>query len=88
MSATYNLVCIAPDGDHVTDQRDKAFDVCIKASEEMGSKWYFYPFHVVTTQSNMTVADAFGDMEPFIGKRLKTLKKVIASGAFNYLLEG
>jgi hypothetical protein len=43
---------------------------------------------VVTTQSNMTVADAFGDMEPFIGKRLKTLKKVIASGAFNYLLEG
>lgn len=83
----YNLVCIAPDGDHVTDVRNKPFDECVKRSEDMGSRWIFYPFHVITTPSGNTVADAFGDMEPFIGKRLNTLKKVIASGAFNYILE-
>jgi hypothetical protein len=84
----YNLVCIAPDGDHVTDVREASFDECIKRSQEMGSRWIFYPFHVITTPSNRTVADAFGDMSPFIGKRLKTLKKAIASGEYNYILEG
>jgi hypothetical protein len=84
----YNLVCIALDGDHVTECHEKSFDECIKRSQDMGSRWYFYPFHVVTTPSNKTVADAFGDLEPFIGKRLITLKKAIATGAFNYILEG
>jgi len=88
MTKKYNLVCIAPDGDHVTDTWEKSYGTCIKASQDMGSKWIFYPFHVVTTLSNKTVVDAFDDMEPFIGKRLKTLKRAIASGEFNYILEG
>jgi hypothetical protein len=83
----YNLVCIAPDGDHVTEICRTSYGECIKRSQEMGSRWYFYPFHVVTTPSNKTVADAFGDMEPYIGKRLKTLKTAIAQGEFNHWLE-
>lgn len=82
----FNLVCIAPDGDHVTECWDTPFDECVKRSQDMGSRWYFFPFHVITTPKG-TVAEAFGDMEPFIGKRLKTLKKVIATGEFNYILE-
>jgi hypothetical protein len=83
----YNLVCIAPDGDHVTDLRDATYSECVKRSEDMGSKWIFYPFHVITTISGFSVADAFGEMEYFIGKRLKTLKAAIAKGEFNYWLE-
>jgi len=83
----YNLVCIAPDGDHVTELRDKTLQECINRTWEMGSRWYFYPFHVITTLSGNTVADVGCDeMKPFIGRRLKTLKKAIASGQFNYIL--
>ena len=87
MKKVYNLVCIAPDGDHATDCHDRPFDECIQRSQDMGSRWIFYPFHVITTPSNKTVADAFGPMECFIGKRLTTLKKAIATGEYNYVLE-
>ncbi len=87
MNKLYNLVCIAPDGDHVTECHERPYDECIKRSEDMGSRWIFYPFHVVTTPSNKTVADAFGEMECFVGKRLKTLKEAIAMGVFNHWLE-
>jgi len=83
----YNLVCIAPDGDHIIDAKDKTYEECVRAERDMGSRWFFYPFHVITNDSNVTVVDAFDDMEPFIGKRLKTLKKAIADGAFNHWLE-
>lgn len=84
-----NLVCIAPDGEHVTDQHEKPYNECVYASQEMGSKWYFYPFHVITTPSNKTVVDIpYEGMEHFIGRRLSTVKKAIATGDYSYILEG
>jgi heterodisulfide reductase subunit B len=84
----YNLVCIAPDGEHIIDVMDKTYDECVKRSHDMGSRWYFYHFHVITTLSNKTVADVgINDMKMFIGKRLTTLKAAIAAGEFNYCLE-
>ena len=87
MAKLYNLVCIAPDGDHVTEAREKSFEECERTSAELGSRWIFYPFHVITTRSNKTVVAAYDDIEVYIGKRLSTLKKAIAAGKFDYFFE-
>lgn len=85
---TYNLVCIAPDGEHVTECRNKTFDECVKQSEDMGSRWYFYPFHAITTPAGRKVVDVpYEEIKHMEGKSLTKLKDLIATGALNYILE-
>ena len=40
---------------------------------DMGSRWFFYPFHFVVTASGKTVKDAPEIMEHLIGLRVKAL---------------
>ncbi len=50
------LICMSFDGDYVTDMEGD-IDECCDTSSEMGSKWYFYPFHFILSNSGKTVVD-------------------------------
>jgi len=45
----YKIICMSFDGDYQTEKPE--FDTIEEAweySNDLGSKWYFYPFHFVT----------------------------------------
>lgn len=75
MKTTYNLICMSFDGEYVTERR--GFDTVSDAwehAEDMGSRWYFYPFCFVASASGLTVVDTPELLELFIGKRIKTVQ--------------
>jgi len=78
MKAQYALRCLAPDGEHVTESQDfRTTDDAWERSEDMGSRWVFYPVHIVTTTSNrrpIIRAVPQGMPQAWVGRRLETLK--------------
>ena len=74
------LVCIAPDGEFVTEGAFQTTEDAWNRSEDMGSRWFFYPIHVVTGDKGKRIVDVPDGMgRGWIGKELKTLRKVIAT---------
>lgn len=69
------------DGEFVTERpnrEDETFESIDKAwdhSNDMGSRWYFYPFHFVTTASGKTIADAPDPLRHLRGQRVKTVAR-------------
>jgi CO dehydrogenase/acetyl-CoA synthase delta subunit len=46
------------------------------ACEDMGSRWYFYPFWFVVTASGKTIVDSPQNLEHFNHKRVKTVVNI------------
>lgn len=44
----YTLRCIAPDGAFVREGEFPSVDAAWSRANDMGSRWFFYPFQVVT----------------------------------------
>ena len=70
------LICMAFDGDYQTerpifDSEEAAWDY----ANDLGSKWYFYPFYFLTTASGKTVAAAPDFARALVGKRVKTVAR-------------
>lgn len=85
----YHLICMSFDGDYVRDSTGTLED-CLNRSADMGSKWYFYPFHfIVTFGSGIVVETGTGlvvmgtgesfQSKLFKGRKLSTVKKVFAN---------
>ncbi len=77
MAGKKSLICMAFDGDYVTERLAK-FDTISDAwkhAEGMGSKWFFYPFCFVTGSENKMVIDAPKNLRFLIGKSVKTVAK-------------
>jgi hypothetical protein len=72
----YSLICMSFDGDYVVEKTGfKSIEDAWKHSEDMGSRWYFYPFHFVVTTKGQIVKDCPEILnELFINKRLKTVE--------------
>ena len=70
------LICMSFDGDYQTEGTFKNADECWERSNDMGSRWYFYPFHFVVTESGKTIVDSPWGMEGFNGKRFETVRKI------------
>ena len=73
----YCLICMSFDGEYITE--GSKFDSVQSAwdrSNDMGSRWHFYPFHFVTT--GKTIVDAPEPMQHLIGKRVKTVQSHFA----------
>ena len=79
----YELRVMSFDGDYITDTEGSLED-CQLASENMGSKWYFYPWHVITTPKG-TIKECYGGLvstkngicllgSMFNGRKFKTLQ--------------
>jgi hypothetical protein len=73
------LICMTFNGEHVTERGpiDGLFESVKNAaerSEDMGSRWFFYPFHFILSASGKTVKAAPAPLEVLNGKRLSTVK--------------
>jgi hypothetical protein len=81
MSEKCKLICMSFDGDYVTDHpRGQDVFECVKDAWEwendMGSRWFFYPFRFVVTASGETVKDAPDELFWLKGKLVKTIVKL------------
>ena len=77
-----SLKCLAPDGAHVTEGKEfPTIESAWNRSENMGSRWYFYPVHVVTSCGPAAIIrDVPQGMSDFwVGRRLATLAKAFAA---------
>lgn len=73
----YRLICMSFDGDYVRE--GPVFDSLQEAAEhdnDMGSRWFFYPFHFPVTESGKTIADSFFPLEFLKGKRVSTVARM------------
>ena len=71
----YKVICMSFDGEYQTESPE--FETVNEAwdySGDLGSKWYFYPFHFVV--KNQTVKDSPEMMEFLNGKRIKTVSRL------------
>ena len=71
------LLVMSFDGD--TQLEEPAFnDVTIawEYADYIGSKWFFYPFYFIVSNSGHTIKDASFPLDRFVGKRVKTVKKI------------
>lgn len=73
----YKLLCMSFDGDSQLEREtfDNIQDVWEYAND-MGSRWFFYPFRFAVTASGNTVADSPDGLEQFNGKRVKTVQRI------------
>lgn len=81
----YKLLLMAPDGAHVTEGTDKGYtvDECCDISANMGSRWYFYPFHFVIKDKGRVIDDNQRVIQPpdgldnLKGLSVKSVKKFL-----------
>ena len=70
----YELICMSFDGDYVSDNFEfDTIDDAWEYSNNMGSRWHFYPFHFVIRSK--TVKDAPFPLDIFTNKRVATAVK-------------
>lgn len=81
--AKYNLICMSFDGEFVNehnifsdDKRFESIEAAWKMANDMGSRWFFYPFCFVTSESNQTIVDTPQYLEFLKNKRVSTAKKL------------
>ena len=68
------LVCMAFDGDTQTERPVfESTDEAWEYADELGSKWYFYPFHFVITESGKTIRETPDGLEFLSGRRLSAV---------------
>lgn len=81
---TFKLICMSFDGKFVTDSEHNTIEQAENASADMGSKWYFYPFHfIVKGKTVKETGEGLVNMatkQPYMplmfkGKRLQTVVK-------------
>lgn len=74
MAKKYQLICMAFDGAYVTETPEfESIEDAWEYSNNLGSKWYFYPFHFVI--KGVTIKDTPDQLRYFNNKRIKTIKK-------------
>lgn len=80
----YRLICMSFDGEYVTDSHHNTIEDACETSADMGSKWFFYPFHFILS-GNKVVETGQGlirmkDNKPYLelmfkGRFFDTVKK-------------
>ena len=85
----YKLICMSFDGEYQRERPE--FDTIEAAwnySNRLGSKWFFYPFHFVTTASGQTVRGAGDFLEYLEGMRVKTVARIFKDHSEKPEMEG
>jgi hypothetical protein len=76
MQKEYRLICMSFDGNFQKERLAfKTIDDVWEYSNDLGSKWFFFPFHFVTSASTKTIIDTPTFLEHFKGLRVKTIQK-------------
>jgi hypothetical protein len=78
----YQLICMSFEGDYIIEHdhfNPDGFESVKDAwehAEDMGSKWFFYPFYFVTSESGKTIIDSPELLERFNRCKVKTVSKI------------
>ena len=78
----YKLICVSFDGDYVTEGSEfKTVDDAVDRNEDMGSRWFFYPFRFVTGPRGRIIETCLG-LELFTNRNIDTVSRILeqASG--------
>lgn len=78
------LICMSFDGEYVNEGEFDSVDEAWEHDGEMGSRWIFYPFHFVLTESGKTIKAAPDELDRYVGKRLSTVKSIFAKTFVDY----
>lgn len=83
------LLCMAFDGEYVIEREvwnkdgEKqspgpflSHDDANEHSNNMGSKWFFYPFHFLISESEKTITSAPDNMQYLVNERIATVAKL------------
>lgn len=82
MKANRKLMVMAFDGEHKLDAPNYGSDAeTWEHSDGIGEQWDFYPIHFIVSASGKTVVDARFPFEFMIGKRVRTVAKLIEAAA-------
>ena len=74
---SYNLICMSFDGEYKTEAPEfESIEATWEYANDLGSKWFFYPFCFVTTASGKTIAAAPELLERFTGQRTRKVAAV------------
>ena len=73
MKTIYSAICFAPDGEHVRDFYSDSKESISEKIENMGSRWFFYPFVFIATEK--TIVEAPNCLEFLNRKRVKTVEQ-------------
>ena len=78
----FKLICMSFDGGYRMEWPEfKTVEKAWQYSNDMGSRWYFYPFHFVVTASGKTIADAPEMFAHLKGKRVTTVAAIFNSAS-------
>jgi hypothetical protein len=80
METIYSAICFAPDGEHVRDFYSDSKEFISEKIENMGSRWYFYPFVFIATEK--TIVEAPECLEFLNGKRVKTVERFFKENGY------
>lgn len=71
----YKVMCMSFDGEiKIETPEFKTIEEAADYENNLGSKWFFYPFHF--TISGKTIKDCDNRISCLIGKRIKTIQKI------------
>jgi len=73
MKTKYSAICFATDGEHIRDFYSDSKESVSKEIENMGSRWFFYPFVCIATEK--TIVEAPECLWFLNGKRIKTVER-------------
>ena len=73
MKTIYSAICFAPDGEYVRDFYSDSKEYISEKIENMGSRWFFYPFVFIATEK--TIVETPNYLEFLNGKRVKTVER-------------
>jgi len=82
--AIYKLMVMTFDGEYQVET--PAFETITDAwdySNDMGSKWFFYPFPFVITGTGKTIKDTPEFLEHMRGKRVNTISQIFRQASEN-----
>ena len=76
----YKLLVMSFDGEYkIENNHGRNFETINETwdfAEDMGSRWFFYPFHFVVTESGKTIKESGSGFENLNNMRVKTVVKL------------
>ncbi len=70
----YKLICMSFDGEYITEAKGSDISELWDHANDMGSRWFFYPFSFVCTDK--TVVDTPNGLTMLANKRIKTVQRM------------
>lgn len=68
------------DGEYQTESPEfSEVDKAWRYADNLGSKWFFYPFYFLVTNSGKTIKDACDPLKHLVGKRTETVVALFKS---------